>query len=94
MIIESVLLNERSFAASQAVTQGQWTLLIGVIIAVLSAVGIGIMLSRGIGEPLMTMTTAMKELASGNHEVEVPAIGRKDEIGAMAQAVQVFKKMP
>jgi methyl-accepting chemotaxis protein len=92
LTIESVLLNERSFAASQAVTQGQWTLLIGVIIAVLSAVGIGIMLSRGIGEPLMTMTTAMKELASGNHEVEVPAIGRKDEIGAMAQAVQVFKK--
>jgi methyl-accepting chemotaxis protein len=89
--VSSTHLKERSSAASHAMTQGQWSLLIGAVMAVLSAVGIGIMLSRGIGEPIVTMTSAMKKLASGDHDVEVPAIGRKDEVGIMADAVQSFK---
>jgi methyl-accepting chemotaxis protein len=42
--------------------------------------------------PLKGMVVAMEELAAGNSEVEVPALDRKDEIGDMAQAVQVFKE--
>ncbi|MBE9552600.1 MAG: HAMP domain-containing protein, partial [Proteobacteria bacterium] len=41
--------------------------------------------------PLKGMVVAMEELAAGNSEVEIPALDRKDEIGHMAQAVQVFK---
>ena len=33
----------------------------------------------------------MKELADGNLETEVPSVGRQDEIGDMAEAVEVFK---
>jgi methyl-accepting chemotaxis protein len=41
--------------------------------------------------PLFALTGAMEELASGNFEVVLPGLGRKDEIGEMAQAVETFK---
>ena len=37
------------------------------------------------------MTVTMNDLAGGKLDVEVPGIGRRDEIGEMAKAVEVFK---
>jgi methyl-accepting chemotaxis protein len=37
------------------------------------------------------MTEAMNKLAAGDDTIEIPAIGRNDELGRMAAAVQVFK---
>ena len=37
------------------------------------------------------MTTAMRKIADGDLTAEIPALGRTDEIGSMAKAVQVFK---
>src|SRR3546814_20987995 len=37
------------------------------------------------------MTQAMGALAGGDQTVEIPAPSRRDEIGEMAKAVQVFK---
>ncbi len=48
-------------------------------------------ISRGITRPVSDMTGAMEKLAAGELDTEVPARGQKDEIGAMAAAVQVFK---
>ena len=45
-----------------------------------------------ISGPLSTMTDAMRRLASGDTSIAVPAIGQKDEIGHMADAVQSFKQ--
>src|SRR3546814_656640 len=39
----------------------------------------------------ISMTDAMMRLAKGDHAVEVPARDRRDEIGNIANAVQVFK---
>ena len=50
------------------------------------------LLAQRISRPIRTMTLAMRRLAGGDHAVEVPAIGRADEIGTMAGAVQVFKE--
>ena len=58
--------------------------LLGIVIAVLT--------TRSIAGPLNGLRGAMLTLASGNHAVEVPALGRGDEIGEMAKAVQVFKQ--
>lgn len=44
-----------------------------------------------ITRPISGMTGAMKELADGNTETDIPALGQSDEIGEMANAVQVFK---
>ncbi|MBP2314636.1 methyl-accepting chemotaxis protein [Azospirillum soli] len=60
-----------------------------LLLAALSAGGL--MFARGITRPLWAMTEAMRRLAGGDRAVEIPARDRRDEIGAMAAAVQVFK---
>ncbi len=49
------------------------------------------MLGRGISRPMIGMCKAMRELANGNFDVVLPGLGRKDEIGEMAGAVEEFK---
>src|SRR5690606_35005611 len=44
-----------------------------------------------ISRPLSRMTERMSVLAGGDLSVEVDGQQRKDEVGAMAKAVQVFK---
>ena len=48
--------------------------------------------TRSITLPVGGMTSAMVGLAAGNLTIEVPARTNRDEIGAMARAVQVFKE--
>ncbi|UVO30720.1 methyl-accepting chemotaxis protein [Bradyrhizobium arachidis] len=50
------------------------------------------MLGQGISRPIISICRAMRELAGGNFEVVLPGLGRKDEIGEMASAVEEFKK--
>ena len=60
----------------------------GVVIMVLGAVfGIG----RSITRPLSRLTTGMKVLATGDTSQDVAFRNRRDEIGEMARAVEVFK---
>ena len=40
---------------------------------------------------MTAMCNAMRELAAGNFEVVLPGLGRKDELGEMASAVEEFK---
>jgi methyl-accepting chemotaxis protein len=44
-----------------------------------------------VSRPISTMTEAMRRLAKHDLTVAIAGINRKDEIGTMAQAVQVFK---
>lgn len=60
------------------------SLVLGVFIAWL--------IGTGISGPINRMTNVMKLLADGDKTVDVPSRGQKDEIGAMAGAVQVFKE--
>ena len=53
---------------------------------------IALIIARSIARPIDAMTAAMSELAQGRLETEVPAQGRRDEIGAMSAAVRVFKE--
>jgi len=61
--------------------------LLALVLGALTAFVIG----RGITRPVVAMTDAMGALAGGDLAVEVPGRERRDEIGRMAQAVQVFK---
>ncbi len=66
----------------------EWFLLaIGLAIAI----AITYLTARAIVNPIKSMTEGMAKLAGGDLTVEVPARGRTDEIGEMAEAVQVFK---
>ena len=66
-----------------------WLLLVAGF--AISAVVI-VFLSRSIITPIQGMTSVMEKLAHGDLKVEIPARGREDEIGHMAEAVQVFKE--
>jgi methyl-accepting chemotaxis protein len=66
----------------------QWVLLAaglaaGAVIAFITA--------RAIATPIQGMTDSMGRLAKGDMSITVPGVGRSDEIGDMASAVQVFK---
>jgi len=64
-----------------------------VSILVLGLLAAGMMwMVRGVARPVAQMTEVMKRLANGELDCDVPARDRKDEIGAMAGAVQVFKE--
>ncbi|MBR0758091.1 HAMP domain-containing protein [Bradyrhizobium jicamae] len=49
------------------------------------------LLGRGIAKPIARMCAAMRELAAGNFDVVLPGLGRRDELGEMAGAVEEFK---
>jgi signal transduction histidine kinase/ActR/RegA family two-component response regulator len=50
------------------------------------------LIGRAISRPLMEMTGVMSRLANGDFDIVVPAMGRHDEVGAMAGAVEVFRQ--
>lgn len=60
---------------------------IAFIIAMVSASW----LTNALSKPVVAMTRAMGRLAHGDLEVAIPATGRTDEIGQMAEAVLTFK---
>jgi methyl-accepting chemotaxis protein len=52
---------------------------------------VGWLIGRGISRPILKLTQAMAALAAGNLTTLIPATGRRDELGRMAQAVEIFK---
>ncbi len=60
--------------------------------AILVSVATVVFLSRSIVTPITRMTAAMRGLAAGDLAVEIPGLSRRDEIGAMAEALAVFKR--
>ncbi|WP_339852959.1 methyl-accepting chemotaxis protein [uncultured Nisaea sp.] len=46
---------------------------------------------RSVTRPLLSLTEAMRGLADGDNDVEIPGTGAGDEIGEMARTVEVFK---
>lgn len=55
------------------------------------SVAIALFTSRSIAIPIRGMTAAMARLAGGDTSTIIPGVGRADEVGEMAEAVQVFK---
>jgi methyl-accepting chemotaxis protein len=52
---------------------------------------LALLLGKGISRPMTAMCKAMRELAAGNFDVVLPGLGRRDELGEMAGAVEEFK---
>jgi methyl-accepting chemotaxis protein len=50
-----------------------------------------LMLSRSIVNPIDAMTIAMRKIAEGDTSTSIPALERRDEVGAMAQSVKIFR---
>ncbi|GGF08997.1 methyl-accepting chemotaxis protein [Aliidongia dinghuensis] len=69
----------------------KWLVITTMLVAALLCAILGWLLVRGVSTPIQRITDAMKRLAGHDLATEVVGLGRKDEIGAMAGAVQVFK---
>jgi methyl-accepting chemotaxis protein len=63
---------------------------------VLTALVIGFLgllkIRRNVISPIVALTVAMRRLAAGDTGTEIPNATRRDELGAMARAVEIFKQ--
>jgi methyl-accepting chemotaxis protein len=88
---ETSLLKQRSDTADAANRGARLANWIGLgVILLVSALGL-VLLHLGIARPIRAMTSMMARLAQGESDLPVPGAGRRDEVGAMAAAVGVFK---
>ena len=65
---------------------------IGVIGAALAFAALGVIAVQGIVRPLRSLAAAMTRLAAGDLDAEAIGNTRRDEVGEMARAVEVFKQ--
>jgi methyl-accepting chemotaxis protein len=82
---------EENAAAVQEMSSAERTALGVGLSAALLLIATCIFSIFTIARPMNALTGAMKELASGNFGVVLPGLGRKDEIGGVAEAVETFK---
>jgi methyl-accepting chemotaxis protein len=65
--------------------------LIVAVCTILLLIGTSILSFFTIGRPMRALSVSMEELAGGNFSVVLPGLGRKDEVGQVAGAVEKFK---
>jgi|GEM_PF-791135 len=61
-------------------------------LALVVAVIFALLIGRSIRKPVLDLTNTMDLLATGDYTAMVDGLERRDEIGRMAQAVQIFKQ--
>ena len=66
-------------------------MLIAFMLSVVLVCGLSFVIGRSISSALASMVSAMTRLAGGDVRLVIPGLGRGDEIGEMAGAVEVFK---
>ncbi len=64
-----------------------WATAIGLVLGVL----IAFFLARSIVTPVTGLTAAMKRVSDGDLTTDIPGLDRRDEVGAMASALAVFR---
>ena len=90
--LENAAAESSGAQAQAAYDQARQQMMVFLAVAAILAIGAVVMLVLEISRPLGRMTAAMHQLASGDTETAIPAFGRRDEVGAMAGAVQIFKE--
>ena len=90
--VQTALMEEGRDAAMDIITLLELLLAVLGLAALAMGVAAAVVISRGIVVPVRGLTEAMGRLARRDWSVEVPGLGRKDEMGAMAAAVAVFRE--
>jgi methyl-accepting chemotaxis protein len=60
--------------------------------AMVIALGVGLAVARSVTAPLSRLQRAMERLAAGETDIDVDGVHRRDEIGDMSRAVEVFRE--
>ena len=77
--------------AGVTLEQQQLTLMAVLLVVAFAGIVVSFLIGRGISRPVVAMSKAMRELAVGNFDVQLPGLERRDEVGQMARAVEEFK---
>ena len=88
--VEGLYTTAESQEAATRGLVGTW-MLIAFSVAFVLVCGLSLLIGRSISGALASMVAAMTKLADGDVKIAIPGLGRKDEIGEMAGAVEVFK---
>jgi methyl-accepting chemotaxis protein len=96
--IDEIVKQSNTFVASteeRARSADSWIIgfvfsIAGLLLALAAAFAFG--LGKYLIRPLIVITQSMKELAEGKFDIALPDLARKDEIGEMSRATEVFRK--
>jgi methyl-accepting chemotaxis protein len=90
----TAILDASSAAASaekdSALDTTSLTVILSAVVTLAASIGFFFWLSRSIGAPIRSITGTMNQLAGGDMNVAIPFADRRDEVGKMASAVEVF----
>ena len=75
-----------------AAASSQRNLILGTIAILFGAIVLAFLLGRGLSRPLAAITAVMNRLSGGEIDVTIPGSERRDELGTMAGAVDVFRR--
>jgi signal transduction histidine kinase len=82
----------RDISEQQATTIGTAIIVLAIVVSLLGAFSAIVISTRLISRPIHDMTNLMGRLAGGELTLEVLDMQRHDEIGAMARAIEVFRR--
>jgi methyl-accepting chemotaxis protein len=80
----------KSKPAAEAASVERMSLILGIAVAFL-LIATCVFSIFTIARPMRALSVSMEELAGGNFAVVLPGLGRKDEVGDVAGAVEKFK---
>ncbi|MHA6729599.1 methyl-accepting chemotaxis protein [Devosia sp. A369] len=86
-----VALESQADISAPANNLRQTMLLIGLALLALATL-VSVLIARTITRPISRLTDAMAEIAADRLELTVPGLERADELGYMAEAVEVFRR--
>jgi len=90
---ERALLERRNGALDDVLTATLYIDIVSLVVCLLFGMAVIAMTFRLITRPIVRMTELMTRLAAHDHAIEVRQLARRDEIGEIARALQVFKEM-
>ena len=92
-LIESSIDSKDREIARAGMTLEQRQLMLTCVLLIVAFLGVVIsfLIGRNISRPVVAMSKALRELAVGNFDVQLPGLDRRDEVGQMAHAIQDFK---
>jgi methyl-accepting chemotaxis protein len=83
--------DEENIAVLQELSSAERNAMVIGIAAALLLIGACVFSVFTIARPMRALSVSMEELAGGNFAVVLPGLGRKDEVGDVAAAVEKFK---
>jgi len=93
--LEARLSTEEAQAGARLAEAQAWTqrvIMATIVAALILGLLAALLVGRTTALPLRRLRDAMLKLAAGDYAVAIAGLSRRDEIGEMAQAVQVFKE--